>query len=49
LELVDGAAKLQDSLGQELIVDQRIVSRSTIRRGEVSQGSCKEPLAPIRH
>jgi len=49
LELVKGVAKLQDSLGKELIVDQRIVSRWTIRRGEVSQGSCKEPLATSPH
>ncbi len=45
LELVDGPAKLQDSLGGELIADQRIVARWTIRRGEVFQGSCKEPSA----
>ncbi len=43
LELVDGPARLQDSLGKELIADQRITARWTIRRGEVFPASAKEP------
>ena len=44
IELVPGTAKLYDSVGKELIVDQRIVARWTIRQGEVSQGHSKESL-----
>ncbi len=43
LELVDGPARLRDSLGKELIADQRITARWTIRRGEVFPASAKEP------
>ncbi len=39
LELVDGPARLRDSIGGELIADQRIAARWTIRRGELFQGS----------
>ncbi len=45
LELVDGPARLQDSIGGELIADRRIAARWTIRRGEIFQGSCKGPPA----
>ena len=43
MELVAGPARLRDSLGKELMGDQRIAARWTIRRGEVLQGSIKEP------
>lgn len=39
LELVEGPARLRDSVGGELIADRRIAARWTIRRGEVFQGS----------
>ena len=44
LDLVNGPSRLQDSLGGELIADQRIVARWTIRQGEVFQGSTKGPF-----
>ena len=40
LDLVEGPARLRDSIGGELIAGQRIAARWTIRRGEVFQGSC---------
>ena len=39
LELVDGQARLRDSIGGELIADQRIAARWTIRSGKVLNAS----------
>ncbi|HET8563573.1 MAG TPA: amidohydrolase family protein [Candidatus Binatia bacterium] len=39
LELVNESTKLQDSVGGEMIADQRLAARWTIRAGEVFQGS----------
>ncbi len=45
LELLDGPARLRDSMGGELIADRSIAARWTVRRGEVFQGSIKKPPA----
>ncbi|MFQ5853956.1 MAG: hypothetical protein ACE5JU_25635 [Candidatus Binatia bacterium] len=45
LELVDESARLRDSIGGELVADQRIAERWTIRRGEILHDSRKDLVA----
>jgi len=45
LELVDGQARLRDSIGGELIADQRIAARWTIRSGKVLNASLADDQA----
>jgi len=39
LELIQGPAKLRDCVGGELVADQRLAARWTVRAGKVSPGS----------